>query len=41
MGSGGNIYIAADERVDIVGNKAINIGGTTINLLSGRNPKTK
>lgn len=32
MKSGGNIYIAANEKVDIVGNKAVNIGGTTINI---------
>ena len=34
MKSGGNIYIAANENVDIVGNKAVNIGGTTINIAS-------
>lgn len=32
MKSGGNIYIAANENVDIVGNKAVNIGGTQINI---------
>ena len=30
--SGGNIYIAANDRVDIVGNREVNIGGTTINI---------
>jgi len=35
MLSGGNIYIAADENVDIVGNKSVNIGGTTINIAAG------
>lgn len=34
MKSGGNIYIAANENVEIVGNKAVNIGGTQINLCS-------
>ena len=28
MKSGGDIYIAANEKVDIVGNKSVNIGGT-------------
>ena len=32
MKSGGDIYIAANENVDIVGNKSVNIGGTTINI---------
>ena len=32
MKSGGNIYIAANERVDIVGNDSVNIGGTQINI---------
>ena len=32
MKSGGDIYIAANEKVDIVGNKSVNIGGTQINL---------
>ena len=32
MGSGGNIKIHADELVEIVGNKSVNIGGTQINL---------
>lgn len=32
--SGQNIYIAAGDTVDIVGNKAVNIGGTTINMAS-------
>ena len=32
MKSGGDIYIAANENVDIVGNKAVNIGGTQINI---------
>lgn len=32
MKSGGNIYIAANETVEIVGNKSVNIGGTTINI---------
>ena len=32
MKSGGDIYIAANENVDIVGNKNVNIGGTTINI---------
>ena len=32
--SGKNIYIAAGDSVDIVGNKSVNIGGTTINMAS-------
>lgn len=32
--SGGNVYIAAGDTIDIVGNKAVNIGGTTINMAS-------
>lgn len=32
--SGKTIYIAANDNVDIVGNKAVNIGGTTINIAS-------
>ena len=34
MKSGGNLYIAANENVEIVGNKSVNIGGTRINLAS-------
>ena len=30
--SGGNVEIAANEDVNIYGNKAVNIGGTTINI---------
>ena len=30
--SGNSLYIAADERVDIIGNREVNIGGTTINI---------
>jgi len=30
--SGNSIYIAAHDNVDIIGNKAVNIGGTRINL---------
>ena len=32
--SGEHIYIAADDVVDIVGNREVNIGGTTINIAS-------
>jgi len=32
MKSGGSLYIAANENVDIVGNKSVNIGGTKINI---------
>ena len=32
--SGKNVYIAAGDTVDIVGNKEVNIGGTTINMAS-------
>ena len=32
MRSGGDIYIAANSNVDIIGNKKVNIGGTEINL---------
>ena len=35
--SGGNLYIAADDKVDIVGNREVNIGGTTINIASATN----
>lgn len=34
MKSGGNIYMAANERVDIVGNKSVNIGGSELNFCS-------
>ena len=30
--SGSDLYIAANNKVDIVGNKEVNIGGTTINI---------
>jgi len=32
--SGKDIYIAANDTVNIVGNKEVNIGGTTINMAS-------
>lgn len=32
--SGSGIYIGANENVEIVGNKKVNIGGTTINIAS-------
>lgn len=35
--SGNSVYIAADEKVDIVGNKEVNIGGTTINIAAEAN----
>lgn len=37
MKSGGNIYIAANEKIDMVGNKAVNIGGGTINIAGSTN----
>jgi uncharacterized protein (DUF2345 family) len=30
--SGKHVYIAAGDSVDIVGNRAVNIGGATINI---------
>lgn len=38
--SGGNLYIAADDRVDIVGNREVNIGGTTINIAASSDSGT-
>jgi len=35
--SGQDIYIAANDNVDIVGNKEVNIGGSTINIASSYN----
>ena len=37
MKSGGNLYIAANEKIDMVGNKAVNIGGGTINIAGSTN----
>lgn len=35
--SGNNVYIAADERVEIVGNQSVTIGGGTVNIAGASN----
>ena len=38
--SGNHIYIGANDAVDIIGNKSVNIGGTTINIAADASDNT-